>query len=536
MFRHRCERASASERAASNGLRGRGTQCNIVFVAPYAMAATVRFVRAVAAVPGARVVVISSDPAERFGDAPIAGHWHLADCLDVDALDRRRRRGRRPRRWRRPPARHPREPPGAARRGAPASRHPRHRPGRRRQLPRQGADEGGVRRRRRAVCPQPAGRLRPGGDRLRLRGRLPVRRQAARRRRRPQHVPRRRRCPPRRVAGDVAADRRPADAPRGVHDRPGTLLRQRRDRRRDGVALDQPLPAEPARRARASLDPVVRAAAAADRRSGRHRRHRRPGAAGARPARRAVAHGVVPAAGRQRRHLRGRGPAAGLAVHDADVVRPRHRPLRRLGQARRRRRRSTRRNAPTPAVARTCGRRAPAARSSPSRGSTGSARRPGRESSRSASRWRGRRPRARTTATATSWSATRTPEAVEAALDRDHLHRSSGGRDERRGVPRAVVPERHAAVHPRAGERRGAGDRRRRPARRRPAPPGPRGAHRLRQDRQLVRRGGDGGDGAALAEGAQRRPRRDAVGAARRHRRPAARGDRRARARRAARR
>ncbi len=57
-----------------------------MFVAPYAMAATVRFVRAVAAVPGARVVVISSDPAETFGDAPIAGHWHLADCLDVDAL------------------------------------------------------------------------------------------------------------------------------------------------------------------------------------------------------------------------------------------------------------------------------------------------------------------------------------------------------------------------------------------------------------------------------------------------------------------
>ena len=59
---------------------------SVVFVAPYAMAATVRFVRAVAAVPGARVVVISSDPVEKFGDAPIAGHWHLADCLDVDAL------------------------------------------------------------------------------------------------------------------------------------------------------------------------------------------------------------------------------------------------------------------------------------------------------------------------------------------------------------------------------------------------------------------------------------------------------------------
>jgi biotin carboxylase len=59
---------------------------NVLFVAPYAMAATVRFVRAVAGVPGAHVVVISSDPAEKFGDVPIAGHWHLADCLDADAL------------------------------------------------------------------------------------------------------------------------------------------------------------------------------------------------------------------------------------------------------------------------------------------------------------------------------------------------------------------------------------------------------------------------------------------------------------------
>ena len=59
---------------------------NIVFVAPYAMPATVRFIRAVGAVPGAQVVVISSDPATSFGDAPIDGHWQLADCLDVDAL------------------------------------------------------------------------------------------------------------------------------------------------------------------------------------------------------------------------------------------------------------------------------------------------------------------------------------------------------------------------------------------------------------------------------------------------------------------
>ena len=59
---------------------------NILFVAPYAMAATVRFVRAVAEVPGARVVVLSSDPVERFGDAPLDGHWHIADGFDVDSL------------------------------------------------------------------------------------------------------------------------------------------------------------------------------------------------------------------------------------------------------------------------------------------------------------------------------------------------------------------------------------------------------------------------------------------------------------------
>ncbi|HET9666188.1 MAG TPA: hypothetical protein VFP09_05515, partial [Desertimonas sp.] len=59
---------------------------NVVFVAPYAMAATVRFVRAVADVPGARVFAVSSDSIERFGDTPVAGHWQLDDCLDVDTL------------------------------------------------------------------------------------------------------------------------------------------------------------------------------------------------------------------------------------------------------------------------------------------------------------------------------------------------------------------------------------------------------------------------------------------------------------------
>jgi biotin carboxylase len=59
---------------------------NVVFVAPYAMTATLRFVRAVAGVPGTNVVVISSDPQSAFDAAAIAGHWQLTDCMDVDAL------------------------------------------------------------------------------------------------------------------------------------------------------------------------------------------------------------------------------------------------------------------------------------------------------------------------------------------------------------------------------------------------------------------------------------------------------------------
>ncbi len=62
---------------------------NVVFVAPYAMAATTRFVDAVAHVPGARVGLVSSDPIEAFPPAvrlAVAGHWRTDDCLDVDQL------------------------------------------------------------------------------------------------------------------------------------------------------------------------------------------------------------------------------------------------------------------------------------------------------------------------------------------------------------------------------------------------------------------------------------------------------------------
>jgi biotin carboxylase len=62
---------------------------NVVFVAPYALDATTRFVSAVTSVPDARVGLVSSDPIERFPSAvqlAIAGHWQTADCLDVDQL------------------------------------------------------------------------------------------------------------------------------------------------------------------------------------------------------------------------------------------------------------------------------------------------------------------------------------------------------------------------------------------------------------------------------------------------------------------
>lgn len=62
---------------------------NVVFVAPYLMAATARFVRAAAQVPGAQVVVVTHEPADAI-DAEVAallvGHWRVDDALDVPQL------------------------------------------------------------------------------------------------------------------------------------------------------------------------------------------------------------------------------------------------------------------------------------------------------------------------------------------------------------------------------------------------------------------------------------------------------------------
>ena len=62
---------------------------NVVFVAPYALDATSRFVQAVIDVPGARVGLVSSDPVEAFPDgvrSGLAGHWRIDDCLDTEQL------------------------------------------------------------------------------------------------------------------------------------------------------------------------------------------------------------------------------------------------------------------------------------------------------------------------------------------------------------------------------------------------------------------------------------------------------------------
>ncbi|MFW2332692.1 ATP-grasp domain-containing protein [Ilumatobacter sp.] len=61
----------------------------VVFVAPYAMEATNRFLAAFLATDGADVAVVSNEPLERFPPSlrdRFAGHWRVGDCLDPDQL------------------------------------------------------------------------------------------------------------------------------------------------------------------------------------------------------------------------------------------------------------------------------------------------------------------------------------------------------------------------------------------------------------------------------------------------------------------
>lgn len=61
----------------------------VVFVAPFAMAATNRFLAAFVATEGAQVGVVSSDPIESMPPSiggRLAAHWRIDDCLDVEQL------------------------------------------------------------------------------------------------------------------------------------------------------------------------------------------------------------------------------------------------------------------------------------------------------------------------------------------------------------------------------------------------------------------------------------------------------------------
>ena len=58
---------------------------NAVFVVPFFMEATLRFVSGAASLPGVRLGVVSQDPAERMPEelrARIAAHWRVDDALD----------------------------------------------------------------------------------------------------------------------------------------------------------------------------------------------------------------------------------------------------------------------------------------------------------------------------------------------------------------------------------------------------------------------------------------------------------------------
>ena len=61
----------------------------VVFVAPYALDATARFVQAVGQQPDATIGLVSTDPIERFpaaARAGIAAHWRIDNCLDPEPL------------------------------------------------------------------------------------------------------------------------------------------------------------------------------------------------------------------------------------------------------------------------------------------------------------------------------------------------------------------------------------------------------------------------------------------------------------------
>lgn len=62
---------------------------HVVFVVPFAMPATLRFVSAAASLPGVRLSVIGQEPAERLPQAlraQLLGHWRVDDCFAAAQL------------------------------------------------------------------------------------------------------------------------------------------------------------------------------------------------------------------------------------------------------------------------------------------------------------------------------------------------------------------------------------------------------------------------------------------------------------------
>ncbi|MBK7876889.1 MAG: ATP-grasp domain-containing protein [Planctomycetes bacterium] len=62
---------------------------NVVFAVPFAMDASLRFVRAAAALPGVRLAVVTQEPAERFPEdlrAKLVGHYRVRDAMQADEL------------------------------------------------------------------------------------------------------------------------------------------------------------------------------------------------------------------------------------------------------------------------------------------------------------------------------------------------------------------------------------------------------------------------------------------------------------------
>ncbi len=63
---------------------------NVVFVAPFAMTTTLRFITSVAALPGVRMGLVTQERIEKLSPElrdGLAGHYRVADCTDADHIE-----------------------------------------------------------------------------------------------------------------------------------------------------------------------------------------------------------------------------------------------------------------------------------------------------------------------------------------------------------------------------------------------------------------------------------------------------------------